>query len=87
MIRKALPKTWSTIKGAPKSKLNASPKKEGTTPYDISSSPGANIAPTTKKSKDGKKIMSLKLRNWSFRNQILAQGKFGSDTYGRWVPA
>jgi len=40
-----------------------------------------------KKSKDGKKIMSLKLRNWSFRNQILAQGKFGSDTYGSWVPA
>jgi len=31
--------------------------------------------------------MSLKLRNWSFRNQILAQGKFGSDTYGSWVPA
>jgi len=49
--------------------------------------PQEQISHLRQKSKDGKKIMSLKLRNWSFRNQILAQGKIGSDTYGSWVPA
>lgn len=44
--------------------------------------PQEQISHLRQKSKDGRKIMSLKLINWSFRNQRLAQGKIGSDTCG-----
>lgn len=59
VIRKALPKIWSTIKG--RSKLMASPPQRGHTAYDISSSQ-EQISHLRQKVQTAKNInMSLKL--------------------------